>query len=250
MKLRDTLSIFSLILIGAIGSLKAQTVDEVIKAYYDVTGGSNWEKVTGMRMTANVEQQGMSIPFEITSLKDGRMSMKMTFMGNTMTLAAFDGKTSWTTNWMTMEPEENPAEDSENARRAINEFPNPLFNYQKLGYSATLLEDETVEGTACYKIKLDKKTELVEGQEVPNVEYYYIDKENNVVIMMESEINSGEMKGNMSQTKMSDYQEVNGVYVPFSNSEGLKDGESQTIQFETVEINPVVDENIFVFPKK
>lgn len=250
MKLRNTLSLFALLFIGAFGSLKAQTVDEIIKAYYDVTGGANWENVTGMRMTANVDQQGMSIPFEITSLRDGRMCMKITFMGNAMTLAAFDGNTSWTTNWMTMEPEENPAEDSENARRAANEFPNALFNYKELGYQASLLEDETIEGTPCYKIKLDKKTELIDGQEVPNVEYYYIDKESNVVIMMEAEINSGEMKGSMSQTKMSDYQEVNGVYIPFSNSEGLKDGESQTIQFETVEINPVIDENIFVFPKK
>jgi hypothetical protein len=250
MKLRNTLSLFSLIFIGALGSLKAQTVDEIIQAYYDVTGGSNWEKVTSMRMSANIEQQGMNIPFEITSLKDGRMCMKMTMMGNEMTLGAFDGETSWTTNWMTMEPEESPAEVSENARRAIKEFPNPLFNYKNLGYTATRLDDETIEGTACYKIKLDKKTELSDGEEVPNIDYYYIDKENNVAIMVETEITSGEMKGSISQTKMSDYQEVDGVYIPFSNTDGIKDQMSQAIQWETVEINPVVDENIFVFPKK
>jgi outer membrane lipoprotein-sorting protein len=250
MKFRSSLSIFSFILLGAFGSLKAQTVDEIIQAYYNVTGGSNWEKVTGMRMTANIEQQGMNIPFEIISLKDGRMCMKMTLTGNTMTLAAFDGKTSWTTNWMTMEPEESPAEVSENAKRAIEEFPNPLFNYKALGYSASVIGDETVEGTACYKIKLDKKTELADGKEVPNIEYYYIDKENNVVIMVESEITSGEMKGNINQTKLSDYQEVSGVYIPFSTTEGVKGQMSQTIQFETVEINPTVEESIFVFPKK
>ncbi len=250
MKLRITLSLFALLFIGVFSSFKAQTVDEIIKAYYDVTGGANWENVTGMRMTANFEQQGMRIPFEIISQKDGKMCMKMNYMGNEMTLAAFDGKTSWSTNWMTMEPEERPAEDSENARRTSSEFPNALFNYKTLGYTASLLEEETVEGTACHKIKLDKKTELVDGEEVPNVEYYYIDKESNVLIMVEAEINSGEMKGNMSQTKMSDYQEVNGVYLPFYNSEGIKDGQSQAIQFETIEINPKVDDNIFVFPKK
>jgi len=105
-------------------------------------------------------------------------------------------------------------------------------------------------GLLAIKLNWTKKTELVNGEEVPNVEYYYIDKESNVLIMVEAEINSGEMKGNMSQTKMSDYQEVNGVYLPFYNSEGIKDGQSQAIQFETIEINPKVDENIFVFPKK
>jgi hypothetical protein len=119
-----------------------------------------------------------------------------------------------------------------------------------LGYTATRLDDETIEGTACYKIKLDKKTELSDGEEVPNIDYYYIDKENNVAIMVETEITSGEMKGSISQTKMSDYQEVDGVYIPFSNTDGIKDQMSQAIQWETVEINPVVDENIFVFPKK
>jgi hypothetical protein len=171
-------------------------------------------------------------------------------MGNTMTMAAFDGKKSWTTNFMTMEPEESTADDSENARRAAKEFPNGLVHYKNLGYSATLLGSEKIEGTDCHKIKLEKKTMLVDGKEVPNVEYYYMDKESNVPVLVETEINSGEMKGKISQTKFSDYQEVNGVYFPFSTTQGLKDGESQTIQFEKIEVNPTVEEGVFAFPKK
>ena len=67
---------------------------------------------------------------------------------------------------------------------------------------------------------------------------------------VETEINSGEMKGKISQTKFSDYQEVNGVYFPFSTTQGLKDGESQTIQFEKIEVNPTVEDSMFAFPKK
>jgi outer membrane lipoprotein-sorting protein len=250
MKLSFKSTLLSFFLLGITSISYSQNVDEIINSYYETIGGKKWDAVNGMRMTANVDQGGMSIPVEVVGLRDGRSFTKVTFMGNTMTMAAFDGKTSWTTNFMTMEPEESTADDSENARRSAKEFPNGLVHYKNLGYSATLLGSEKVEGTDCHKIKLEKKTELIEGKELPSTEYYYLDKESNVPVMMESEINSGEMKGKISQTKFSDYQEVNGVYFPFSTTQGLKDGESQTIQFEKIEVNPTVEEGVFAFPKK
>jgi hypothetical protein len=235
---------------ASIQSLVAQNVDDIIKSYHEAIGGKKWDAVNGMRMTANVEQGGMKIPVEVVTLRDGRMYTKVTFMGNTMTMAAFDGEKSWSTNFMTMEPEESAADASENAKRATKEFPNALINYKSLGYTATLLGTEKVEGADCHKIKLEKKTMLVEGQEIPNVEFYYLDKENNVPVLVEAEIKEGEMKGKISQTKFSDYQEVNGVYVAYSTSNGVKDEMSQVIQFEKIELNPTFDEKDFKFPKK
>ncbi len=231
-------------------SLNAQSVDEVINQYYETIGGKKWDEIKGMRMNANVDQGGMTIPVEVVSLRDGRMYTQVTFMGNTMIMAAFDGKTSWRTNFMTMAAEESPSDDSENAKRSAKEFPSGLINYKSLGYTATLMGTEKVEGTDCYKIKLEKKTMLVEGKEIPNVEYHYIDKDNKVPVMTEMEITSGEMKGQIAQNKFSDYQEVDGVIVAFSNTSGIKDGQSQTVQFEKVEMNPTVDESKFSFPKK
>lgn len=242
--------IFLFLGFASIIAVRAQNVDEIITAYSQTIGGKNWDAVKGMRMTANVEQGGMKIPVEVVTMKDGRMFTKITFMGNTMTMAAFDGEKSWSTNFMTMEPEEGTAETSENSKRAMKEFPNALINYKSLGYSATLLGSEKIDGTDCHKIKLDKKTMLVEGQEVPNVEFYYLDIENNVPVLVETEIKEGEMKGKISQTKFSDYQEINGVYIAYSTSSGIKDGESQEIQFEKVELNPTVDDKDFKFPKK
>jgi len=242
--------IFLFLGFASIIAVRAQNVDEIITAYSQTIGGKNWDAVKGMRMTANVEQGGMKIPVEVVTMKDGRMFTKITFMGNTMTMAAFDGEKSWSTNFMTMEPEEGTAETSENSKRSMKEFPNALINYKNLGYSATLLGSEKIDGTDCHKIKLDKKTMLVEGQEVPNVEFYYLDKENNVPVLVETEIKEGEMKGKISQTKFSDYQEISGVFIPYSTSSGIKDGESQVIQFEKVEINPTVDDKDFKFPKK
>ena len=109
--------------------------------------------------------------------------------------------------------------------------------------------EDKIDGTACWKLKLEKKTMLVEGEEIPNIEYYYIDKDSNVPIMMESEINSGDMKGKIGQTKFSDYQEVSSLIYPFSISQGIKDGPSQPITFEKVVINPTVEAKTFMFPE-
>lgn len=229
---------------------KAQTVEEIISTYHQTIGGTKWDGIAGMQMNANLDQGGMKIPVEVVMLKDGRMYTEITLMGNTMIMQAFDGNTVWTTNFMSMEAEKAPADETENTKRATKEFPNALVNYKSLGYTPTLLGTETIDGTACYKIKLDKKTILAEGKEVPSIEYYYIDKENNVPILTETEIQSGEMKGKTSQTKYSDYQEVDGVIVAFSQTSGIKDGMTQTIQFDKISLNPKIDESKFLFPKK
>ena len=204
MKISLKTSLFGFFLLGMASLSLAQNVHEIINSYYETIGGKNWDAVNGMRMTANIDQGGMTIPVEVVGLRDGRSFTKVTFMGNTMTMAAFDGKKSWTTNFMTMEAEESTADDSENARRAAKEFPNGLVHYKNLGYSATLLGSEKIEGTDCHKIKLEKKTMLVDGKEVPNVEYYYMDKESNLPVLVETEINSGEMKGKISHPQVTD----------------------------------------------
>ena len=89
---------------------------------------------------------------------------------------------------------------------------------------------------------------MAEGKEVPNIEYVFIDKDTKAIIMAETELTSGEAKGKIAQTKYSDYQEVNGVYVAFSQTMGVKDGESQAITFEKIEANPTVSAENFKFP--
>jgi len=228
----------------------AQTVEEIISTYYNTIGGTAWEKVNGLKMNANVDQGGMKIPIEVVMLSNGKMYTEITLMGNTMVMQAFDGSTVWNTNFMTMEAEMAPSDDTENTKRSAKEFPNALVNYKALGYTPTLIGSETIDGTVCHKIRLDKKTMLSDGKEVPNIEYYYIDKENNIPILTETEIHTGEMKGKIAQTKYSDYQEVNGIFIAYATSQGIKDEMSQSIQYDKVEVNPVVDEKKFAFPKK
>lgn len=225
------------------------SVEQIIDTYLENIGGTEaLSALKGHKITAEVDAQGMTIPLEMYFMKDGRMVTKFTFQGMEITQGAFDGETSWSTNFMSMKPEKADAEDSENAKRSSHDYPDPFLNYKDKGYTVELLGKETVEGVECFKVKLTKNPMLVDGEDHENVEFYYFDTETVVPIQSEQEILSGEMKGQVALTVYSDYQEVEGIYFPFSITYKSKDGDGQTIEFDTMELNPEVDETIFEFP--
>jgi outer membrane lipoprotein-sorting protein len=224
-----------------------QSVDEIIRKCNETLGGSAWDTVSNMKMNAVLEQQGMKIPIEVVVFRDGRTYTKISIQGMELYQNVYDGTTLWSTNFLTQKPEKSDNESTENFKRSLGDFPNSFFSYKTNGYTVEKLEDDEVDGVACFKIKMTKKNQLVDGTEVPNVEYHYIDKDSFAPIMTETEIMAGEMKGKISQTKFSDYQEVSKVYVAYSLDQGIKDLGSQTIDFDTVEINSKIDESLFKY---
>ena len=230
-------------------SLNAQSVDEIIGNYLENTGGAeNWENVKGIRMNASINQMGMEIPIEMVQLKD-KMYTKISIQGQEIKQGVFDGETLWSTNFMSMKAEKNDQEDVDNIKNELAEFPDPFLNYKDKGFTVELMGNETVEGSDVFKIKLTKKPMVVDGEEVPNVSIYYFDSENFVPIMVHEEVMSGPGKGMIMESKMSDYQEVEGLYFPFSMTQGVKDQPGQPITIESIELNPSIDDSEFNFPE-
>jgi len=230
--------------------LHAQTVDDIILKYFQNTGGlDKWNTLTGLKISAKVNQQGMEIPLEIVQLKDGRQYTKITFQGMEIKQGVYDGQTLWSTNFMNMKAERSDAESTENFKQQIGEFPDPFLNYKALGYKAELVGKETVDGNETFKIKLTKKPIKVDGTPTDNVVFYYFDAQDYVPLLVESEIKAGPAKGQVSQIKYSDYQEVNGLILPFSMSQGIKGGQAGTLVITAYELNPKVDNEVFKFPE-
>jgi len=230
-------------------SFNAQTVDEIIENYIENTGGAeNWQKVKSIKMNMSINQMGMDIPIEQYSSAE-RTYTKISLQGQEIMQGVFDGKTLWSTNFMSMKAEKSNQEDIENVKNALNEFPDPFLNYKEKGYTAELMGTETLEGSDVFKVKLTKKPNLVDGEEVPNVTIYYFDAENFVPIMTHQEMTEGPAKGTIMEGKMSDYQEVDGLYMPFSMTQGIKDQPGQAVIIKSIEINTVVDDSNFKFPE-
>ena len=246
------LKISTLLLLLSIGSLSyGQTVDEIIDTYFENIGGAdNFRALKGFKMMATVNAQGMTIPLEIIQLKSGQQFVKIELQGKELVQIAFDGEVAWSHNFMTMQAEKQDSIATENLKRESGDFPDPFLDYKANGYKVELVGEETVEGVECFKIKLTKKPTIVDDKEEENVSFYFFDKENFVPIVMQSEITSGQMKGMISETKFSDYDEVDGLYFAFSQTQGMKDQPGQEIKFESIILNPEVDMSIFDFPKQ
>jgi hypothetical protein len=237
-------TLFIALLILVLTPLNAQTADEIINNYFENTGGSeNWDKLKGTKMEAEADAQGMTIPVELLSTKDGKQLVKINLQGQEMTQVSFDGETMWTTNFMTMSPEKSDQETTDNMKKQMKDFPSPLFNYKNKGYTVELIGNETIEGTDTFKIKLTQEPLIVDGMEEANVTYYYFETENFVPIVTETKISQGPMKGQMSKTTLSDYEEVDGLYFPFSMNMG-----GQTITIKNIVLNPEVTQAMFAFP--
>ena len=233
------------LLIIAITPASAQTADEIINNYFENTGGlANWEKLGGIKMEAEANAQGMVIPVEIYQTKDGKQLIKINLQGQEMTQVSFDGETLWTTNFMTMAPEKSDQETTDNMKKNMKDFPSPLLNYKEKGYTVEKLENETIEGTDTYKIKLTQSPIMVDGVETANITYYYFETENVVPIVTETQVHQGPMKGQMSKTTLSDYEEVDGLYFPFSMNWG-----GQPITIKKIILNPEIDMTMFAFPE-
>lgn len=243
--------IATLLLVTILGftSVQAQSVDEILNTYFENIGGlENLKKIKGTKMTAKVNQGGMEIPLEIYQLADGRQMTLISFQGKEIKQGVFDGETLWSHNFMTMKAEKSPKEATDNFKLNVNDFPDSFIDYKEKGYTVELMGKESIDGAEAFKIKLVKEPITVDGKKEEDVSYYFFDVDNFVPIAVQSEIKSGPMKGQVSETTMSDYQEVDGLYFPFSIKQGIKGKGGQPVTITKIELNPTVDDAAFKFP--
>jgi outer membrane lipoprotein-sorting protein len=226
-------------------SVNAQTAEEIIENYFENTGGkAKWESLKGLKMIGSANAQGMKIPVEMLTLKDGKTMLTINFQGQEIKQGVYDGNVLWSTNFMTQSAEASDKESTDNYKKnEAKEFPDPFLNYKKNGYKIELLGKETKEGAECFKIKLTKNPIMVDGKEEENSTIYFFDTENFVPIALDSEAKQGPMKGQVFTSTMSDYEEFGGLYFPTSMSQG-----GQPITIESIELNPSVDDSVFKMP--
>ncbi|NJB69821.1 outer membrane lipoprotein-sorting protein [Saonia flava] len=229
---------------------QAQTADEILSSYFENIGGLETLKaVKGLKMVAKINQQGLEIPLEIIQMSDGKQMTSFTFQGKEIKQGVFDGETLWSHNMMTMKAEKSDAESTANFKLNSNDFPDAFIDYKEKGYTVELIGNETIDGADTFKIKLVKEPVTVDGNVEEDVSFYFFDTENFVPIAVQSEVKSGPAKGMIQEITMSDYQEVDGLYFPFSITQGVKGQPgSAPITIESIVLNPEVDEKLFVFP--
>ena len=243
------LFLFNLFIFLFSGMASAQTADKIIDNYLKNIGGKDkLSQIKSLHIKATTNAQGMEIPVDIYMTADGKQYIGFELQGQKMVQMAFDGTTAWHTNFMNMKNEKHNNEIAENLKRnSAGEFPNPFLNYKEKGFKVEFIGKDEAEGTEAYKIKLTEHPVLKDGKEVSKEMYFYFDTENFIPIMAEEEIKDGQYKGAKVQQVFSDYQEAGGIYFPFSTMTKFNGMTGQEIKIKSIEINPEIDENIFIF---
>ncbi|NIR43243.1 MAG: outer membrane lipoprotein-sorting protein [Gemmatimonadetes bacterium] len=222
---------------------QAQSLEEVLDNYYEAIGGEDaWLDVNSMRATGRTMLgPGVEAPFVRTQKRPEMLRLEFTVQGMTG-IQAYDGETAW----MLMpflgstEPEQMPAEEAKNFTQQAD-IEGVLINYEEKGHQVEYLGTEEVQGTEAHKLKVTLK----DG----DVDYYYLDSEYFIPIMVES---TREIRGNMMEieTLLSDYKEVGGLMIPHSMEQRAKGApQSQTFLIDEVQLDVEVADSIFKMPE-
>ena len=249
MKIIQKLSVVLLFMV--VLQAHAQTADEIIATYFENIGGlEKLKSIKSMKLTAKVNQGGMEFPVEVVYLKDGRQSTSYVVQGKNLKDNVFDGEILWSTNFMSMKAEKSDAEATANFKLDANDFPDPFIDYKEKGYTVELMGKETMDGAETFKIKLVQEPVTIDGKKEESISYYYFETESFVPLVMQTEVKSGEAKGMISEVVFGDYQEVDGLYFPFSITQGAKGQPGSPIVVQTIELDSEIDASIFAFPEE
>ncbi len=227
------------------------TVDDIVNGYLEATGGvKNWEAIKGVKIESVLKYQSMEMPMVSYEFDNGVKFQKVNFQGKDLVVMAFDGKTGWKTNFMNLKAEKLDNETIENIKRTSKDFPNPFLHWKDKGYQVTLEGEEEIDGVKTYVLKVDKGTVLFNGQEKPNIEYWYFDEENFVPIMSKSQnIWEGPMAGKAMERYYSNYDAAGELFIPYEITNKVDGQVVSSMTIKSFEVNPPFDSTMLKMPQ-
>jgi hypothetical protein len=222
----------------------AITADELVARNIAAKGGeAKLSAIHSLRMTGKIRVNGDTLELGYVMLvkQPGSIRYEAVLQGLTE-VQAYDGKQAWQINPFQgrKDPEKLSADDAKGLGEDAADFAGPLVGYQAKGYKLDYLGTEDVDGTEAHKLRITR----------PNgdVTYVYLDPEHFLEIRtLTRRIEHGVPKETV--TDYGDYEQVEGVYFPFSQESGPKGStERQKVQFEKAEANIAMLDALFSIP--
>ncbi|HTQ61779.1 MAG TPA: outer membrane lipoprotein-sorting protein [Candidatus Solibacter sp.] len=219
----------------------AQTVDEVIAKNIEARGGmEKLEAVHSLRTTAKLTQGSFRADFLQENKRGDKVREEFIIQGMAQ-IQAYDGKTGWQVSpFGGRRDAEMLSQDDLKSLIVDSDIDGPLINYKEKGNKAELVGHESMEGTDCYKIKLSMKN--------GDVRYYYLDADSYLDLKVEIQTT---IRGGLQESELyyGDYEQVNGIYYPFTIEQAQKGSSSRTeITVVKIEQNVPLEDSVFSMP--
>lgn len=225
--------LFLLSMIVAAVTVKAQTAEEIVAKHIEAIGGADaWRKINSVRMEGTLQVQGAELTVTQTVLhgKGSRQEFSVAGMTGFMIITPAAGWNFQPFNGQT-EPEPMTAEDVSKSQSELD-AQGILIDYVQKGHTIEYLGKDDVDGTECFKIRVNVKGE--------DPETMYFDTKSYLLIRQVSKQNRNGQEVEVI-TNYSSYEKL---------PEGILVAKSVTLPFgelnvTKVTINGTVDESIF-----
>src|SRR6267378_4679608 len=219
----------------------AQTVDEAVAKNIQAHGGVDKLKaVRSRRTTAKFSQDSFRADFRQENKRADKVREEFIIQGLAL-VRAYDGKTGWQISpFGGRKDPELLSQDDLKSLVVDADIDGPLMDYKGKGHKAELVGHDSVEGTDCFKIKLNMKN--------GDVRYYYLDADSFLELKVEIQTT---IRGALQESELyyGDYEEVNGISYPFAVEQAQK-GSASRAQFsvEKIEQNIPLEDAHFSLP--
>jgi len=220
-------------------NLQAQNLEEILENHFDVVGQEKLATINTLKMTGNVVQGGMELPFVMYMSRPLKIKMEISIQGQQM-IQAFDGESGWYINPMagTLDPQDMGPDMVKDMKEQAD-FDGDLYNYEEKESTLEFTGTEEAEGTEVYKLKLTKKN--------GDVSNYFIDTETYIVLKTTAKrlIQGVEVE---SETILGNYQMLDGMAFPFSISTGMNGQVGAEIVITEVVFEVEIGDDFFAKP--
>lgn len=221
---------------------EAPSLEEILDNYYEMMGGvEKWKALNAMKMDATTSLQGMTLDGVMYMARPNKMRQQIDINGQQIVMA-FDGEDAWQINPFATGPEPQAMPEAQAEQFLNDEFEDDFIDYQEKGHTIEYIDTKEVDGTDTYELKLTKKN--------GDVVFYYLDTEYFIPIMQKQEVKEGPQAGMFMETYQSDYQEVDGLMIPFSIEQKMGGTTAVKITISNVTLDPEMEEGLFSRPKK
>jgi hypothetical protein len=221
-------------LVLALGTLQAQTVDEVIDKYINALGGKQKLKtLRSIKIVGEMQNQGITMGITTSILKGVGIRSDITVpdMGSGFIIATPTKGWSFMSFTGPQKPQTLSAEQISNAQPSID-LQGAFYNYKQKGIQVELVGKEMVDSLHCYKIKITFKSGKV-------MHYFIDDQQYRRVRLLTTETENG--VPTEIATTYSDFRPTpEGYWFPY-----VQTSKNGTLQVSFVAINPPLKPSIF-----
>jgi outer membrane lipoprotein-sorting protein len=234
------LTLVALALLAAPAAAQTPTVDELLAKNVESRGGAErLRAVTSRTVSGKVTAQGMEFSMKVYSKRPNLMLQEMQ-MGDRRMVTAFDGERAWGINPMMGDAPQQLSGLQADLLRDQAAFDGPLALARERGDTIEVAPKEDVDGAPAWKIVITH-----EGRKTS----VYLDEQTALERKISSTISENGMNL-LIESVISDYQPTDGIQVP-RLVRTLVGGQAQaTVNIESIEFNPPIDDAKFKMPSQ